>query len=319
MTLWCGGEDIDFVDAVTVFAGLCRSNARCGLSSAMSGMAKSKPFPGGAISSGWLSCRVYNPNFVYDYPASFAGLANASQNRGLFVGSSAADPAKAALRKLDGTVATELAVEAGSSLPVTAGTVTKFDLEIVSIGASGVANVYVEGSEIINYSGDLSWLDAPDCVGIKGGANYGQTSEWIVSDTDTRILLVATGYVSGAGDSNAWDGTYADVDEITLSDADVLSTNGTGNDVLLALANLPAGSYSVKAVREVARVAKSASGTATQISLGIKSGGTVDVDSAHSLDTAFASIDRFMTINPVTGVKFTQSEINALQLVMRSA
>lgn len=315
--LWCGGEDVDF----PVFTGCWMSSGprragydRCSISISSAAAAKSAPFPGGAVTSAWLSFRYYA-----GYPHAndcFCGLgASATASSGLYVGLDSATATKIALWKYNGTTWTQLASETGTSL-----TDGKIHMELINYGANAIVRVYFNSVLIITYEGDVTVAGVTnvDSVFLGPVAIVIYITEIIVSTTDTRNMSLVTTYPSAAGDTLDWTGAYTTVDEDTINDADVAYDNTDGHQALYNLSNLPAGNFSVLAMKEVVRACKSSDSTPTRLNLGIKSGGTVDVADTKTLTTSWASYERYMAVNPVTGVAFTPAEIDALQLCLES-
>lgn len=324
--LWCGAEDIDFVTWVllsmsTTGASYRSSNGvRASILSSGgigTGYGKSVTFPDGTVTSCWLSFRVYPSS-----PSAgslFVGLgASGTVKSGLFVGNAAASATRCALVKYDGTTKTELASEAGNSFPNI--TLVKVDVQITNFGANATVKVYVNGILVITYNGDVTvtGVASLDCLMI-GGANNMSASELIVADEDTRTFGLTTMAPSAAGDANAWTGLFSAINEITIDDSSVVYTNGNGNDVQYNLLDFPAGTFGVKAILVSARAGKSSGSTPGTLKLGIKTGGTINVDAGNTVTTAWQTFQRLMQTNPVTGLAWVQGDMNALQIDLQSA
>jgi hypothetical protein len=324
--LWIGGEDIDFpagtgTMAVATGGGLFRSGyARCAISNSNTTASKflqSLAFPAGAVTDAWITARIETGAMTTNRMAF--GVSLSTTSKGLFVGSGSAST-KLALIKYDGTTATVLASESGTSLAVS--TIYKIDMHIASYGASATVTVYVNGVALITFSGSVSVTGMTnfDSVSLPGGSGFvWNTSEVIVSDTDTRGLSLATMAPNAAGDTDTWPtGTYASVNPTTINDSNVVNTNSTGADEEFNLTDPPSGTFAVLAVKLAMRAANAA-GAATNVALGLKSGGTIDSPTASTLTTVFTTYERLLATNPVTGVNFTAAEAAALQINLRSA
>jgi len=262
------------------------------------------------------------------YPTSLnlsirlCGLGNSSTAKsGLYVGNDSSTAAKVALIKYDGTTATTLATESGTSL--SASTIHKIDMHLTSYGASASVDVYVDGSLVISYTGNVSVSGVSNVdsvfIGSISTSTNADISEIIVADSDTRNMSLVTNYLNAVGDSNAWTGAYTDIDEAAINDADLIYDNTDGHQALFGLHELPSGNFSVLAVKEAIRACKSSDSTPTSINLGVKSGGTVNVSDNHSLSTSWDTKERYMLTNPVTGNPFTASEVDSLQLALEAA
>jgi hypothetical protein len=324
--LWCGGEDIDFPNGTPISVRTSTSFrtgfARCGLScSVSSSVSRSQSFAGGAITSGWLHFQIWNNAGTTTVP--FAGLGlNSAGNGGIFVGSSTTVTGKCSLYKWDGTTLTQLASEAGTSLPGSASAAA-IDLQISSYGASSTVNVYVNNNLVIAFSGStaISGIANLDCAGVWCNAS-GQwfVSEIIVGDADTRSMSLLTMAPNANGDANNWTtGTFASINPVTINDANVIAVNTTAQDFQANLLDLPAGSFGIQAVKVAARAEVTAGATPTSVKLGVKTGGTVNVDAGHALTAGFITYERLMTQNPVTSAAWLSSAMNALQMDLQSA
>jgi hypothetical protein len=324
--LWVGGEDLDFPNGnsltVSTTSGNRRTSySRCDISNHSSGVvatARSLPFVGGAITSAWLHAQVLAQSFT---SARYLGLAlNSVGNSGLYVGTDATTGNKTALWKLDGSTWTSLATETGTS--ISNGAINQIDMNVASFGASATVTVYVNGVLVITYSGSttITSVTSLDCVAIMANSLNGYSiSEIIVADADTRALSLMTMAPNAAGDTNNWTNAYTNINPTTINDSNVIFVNTTGQDFEANLTDLASGTFSIQAVKVAARAEVTAGSTPTGIKLGVKTGGTVNVDTAHTLTSSFATYERLMAVNPVTSAAWAQSDMNALQMDLQSS
>lgn len=321
--LWCGGEDINFLlgsyPVTGTTAGTFNANyARCfvGLTgSPANRIVRSDLFPGGAIASGWFSCWL---NTEAGADRMYFGLVNsASPHDGFYVGAGAVN-GKLALYKYESSTKTRLASEAITSF----NGLQKVDVYVEGIGASKNIKVYLEGTLLIDFTGDTTLGSVTDLNQIvlrnDGGAGSNYFSEIIVANEDTRALRLVTLIPNAAGDDLWVGGAYTDVDEIATSDADLAYTNTNDDDFSMNLSTIPTGTFRVRAVMESARVVMTGDSTPQGIALGVKSGGSYDYGTKQNLSTGWNTYQRLMTTNPVTTNEWTQAEIDALQINLRS-
>lgn len=328
--LWAGGEDIDFPNGsapCTATNGYFRSGfARASLWACGNGaISISNPFTGGAITSGWISFRASAWQYLQNNQR-FVGFGKSGTGSAIFLGSDSGNSNKMALWKYDGTTFTEIASETGTSY-LNTGTVYKFDMQIISYGASATVNVYLNGgaSPLFSYTGNVLAGSATtlDEVVLSGYANYGSNyyenySEIFVSDSDTRLLSLATLAPNAAGDLNQWTGAYTNINPATINDTSVVSDTTSGDTFECKLNSLPSGNFSILGVKVGARTAKYGAGL-TSIAVGVKTNATVSVPGATALGTAFTETETYYPINPVTSANWTSTEINALQINLKSA
>ncbi len=279
------------------------------------------------VTTVWLSCQWYRfeaGRTAYATPQ--VGLANSAVTLGgIFVGTKSDAFAKLTLYKVDSAGAiTQLATETGVTLSDNA--LHRIDMAITAFNtASANVKIYLDGNATatIDWTGSLTGLGFTtlDCFRALSNAVIGVNSfvsEIIIADEDTRTYVaVATLAPDGAGTTNQWTGTYADIDEAVLNDADMITSAAAGQIFECTLNDLPAGNWSVRGVKIAARASKGASGPGT-LKLGIDSAGT-DSTVDRALTTSLANYERLMELNPITGVRFTVAEVNALQAALISA
>lgn len=328
--LWCGGEDIDFPNgsAVTNVNSGFRSNyARTSLenqtTTASYVSSRSMPFAGGSVTGCWLHFYATTRTLTTSVLFAGLGLSTASNaNSGLFVGTGASTATKLTLYKYDGTTLTALATESGTTLAN--ATSFSFDIQVISFGASATVNVYLNSNLLIAYSGStaITGMAAIDSVmiGSDSGTAGALVSEFIVTDTvDTRATSLVTMAPNGPGANNQWDsGTYANINPVTINDSSVISVNSTGKIFEATLNGLPAGTFTVSAVRIVARAQVQAGAVPTGLQIGTYEAGTAYPDSGRSLTNAFVPYDRLMLTDPATSAAWVTSALGTLQIDLQS-
>lgn len=325
--IWFGGEDIDFPNSatpqVTTTGGNFRSGyARCGIGvSSDTVILKGTAFT--PSTSLWLSARIQVGNFSSAQKRMIGLGAVAAGNRGLFLGFDAVTNGRFGIWKYDGTTETLLASESGTT--GAGGGFMRVDMQVANFGSSGTINLYVNGTIVIAFSGTvtISGLTNFDCV-IVGGNMVIATGMWyseiIVADEDTRAMSLVTMAPNAAGTTDNWTGTVpGNINEITLDDATTVYTNVAGRDEQANLIDLPSGAFGVRAVRIAARAMHTGGSVPTKVALGVNHSGTIDAGTPQAVGTGFATIERIMATNPVTGSAWQQSDMNALQLNLRSS
>lgn len=325
--LWMGGEDIDFPNG-TIPTAIGSSNStymrttyvRCAID-CRTDCARSLSFVGGAVTSAWITARL---GLIAGSTAvkSFGLGKNSAGNKFVGVGTDASSGTKLAIFKFDGTTRTQITNESGTSLS-TGGGGHHVDLQVS--GNTGLTSctltAYVDGIQVATTTGyDLSALFASlDCAVLGsdgGGAIY--VSEIIVADGDTRSMGLLTMGPNAAGDTNNWTNAYTNINPTQYNDSNVVYVNTTAQDFQANLINLPTGAFSVLAVKAAVRAEVTAGSTPTLLKIGVKSGGTVSVDSGQSPTSSFTTYERLMATNPVTSVAFQSSDMNALQMDLQS-
>jgi len=195
-------------------------------------------------------------------------------------------------------------------------------MNLQSYGASSTVTLYVNGASVLTYSGStsISGVSNLDCVQVIGNQGFdNRVSEIIVADNNTTAMMLATLAPNANGDSaGSWTNTYTSINPTSINDANAIYNNATGSDFQCNTTDLPSGSFLVLAVKEIARAEVTAGATPTGFKLGIKSGGTVNVDGGHTPGASWTEYERLMSTNPVTSAAWVNSDVNALQLDFQS-
>lgn len=322
--LWVGGEDIDFpVGSVTTYtaATYYRSGyARVALSGLNGGIATTKPFPGGAITSGWLSFRTYSAN--YSVLDKIVGLGKSGNSNSLWVGVDSVSARRVALYKYDGTTWTKLAEEAGNALATSSN---KIDMQLISYGATATVKIYVNAgaTPVIDYTGDVTVGGNTDLnvVSIRGSAGASEDvkiSEVVVADTDTRLVSLVTLAPNAAGTTNNWtSGAYTNINPTTINDAVYNADDTSGHIFEANVTNLPSTNVSVLGVKIIARALKSASGPGS-LALGVYTNSSQSYPTEQALQTGWDNYENYFLTNPVTTSNWTAAEIDSLQISLKT-
>lgn len=327
--LWCGGEDIDFPNgpAPSAIAGGFRTGfARVGLRLQVDfpSCAKSTLFSGGGITSGWLRY-IFRQGTNFSVVNGFeCGFANSGNGKALGVGLNTSG--FLTLSTFNGTTATVLATASSVVIPI--GPTNVMDLQLINFGATGTLNLYVNGTLNLTFTGNLtmSGVSSFDSVFFTGSSSIGSDqvpyfSEFIVASDDTRGLNgLLTMAPNGNGTTQNWSNpAFTNFNPTSINDANSTFTNTTAQDEQATLIDLPAGTFSIKAVKIAARASATSGSTATGVKLGVNNAGTIGVGSAHTLAVVFATVEDLFTTDPTTGIAFAPADMNGLQLDLRSA
>jgi len=314
--LWGGGEDIDFPNFTVGVntTGNYRSFARCGIYA--SAGARSKPFSATVITSAWLRfCRAGwggGNSSIKD-----CGLCKTGALAGWWIGTSTTAN-KIGLWKREGTTWTLVASEPGISLGD--ATYHMIDMQIIDYGASGTINVFLDGSvnPLFSYSGNISisGVDGFDCVGLIGSSSYGFISEIIAADEDTRLMTLKTLVPNASGDTNEWVNDYTTIDEITNSTSDTVYTTAVDKSFQCNLTGIPTGDFICKGIRIAVKCTDGVGGVGVQ--LGVKSNSAVALGETITLAGTWDTIESMLNENPTTMNRFTPTEIEDLQLTIKS-
>ncbi len=327
--LWCGGEDIDFTTTGTgqgvdtTSTKFRPTYARCAVTSPNVNNSNSRtaPFPAGSVTSAWLTVRIFNGAQATSFKN--IGFRDSSTGGCLILGTNSSTATKLALYKYDGTTATQLAAESGTSL--SNGAVDWLVMQVSNYGASSIVNVWVNGILVITFSGDctVSSATSVNSVILCGNTTFqNRVSEIIVADVDVRSFVgLMTLALTGAGTTNSWTNpTFSNINGTTFSDANPTSSNTTAQDNEYNVTDLPSGTFQVLAVKSTMRAAVSSSPAVTQIKMGYKNGASVGfgTGAAKTPGVAYGTFEQLDLTDPTTSAAWLQADINGLQLDYQS-
>lgn len=267
------------------------------------------------------TCRVYVSGTTWVTGCVFLAFSIGGVRR-LRLRTTGSAPSTIVLETNNGTTSTTLAT---SSATITHSTLYRLDV-IVDYQTSGRVRVFVDGTSIIDYSGDVTTSGTTTLDAVWLGMFYtvsstsGRFSEVIVCTQDSRTLSLKTMVPDAAGTTSSWTGAYTDIDETTASDVDVM-TSATANQVTsVNTTGMPSGwsNLTVTAVKCTASAARGSTGP-SKLALGVRTNSSDSFPTAVTLDTGFSTATTtYYELNPVTGIAWTTAEVDALQLAFRS-
>ncbi|HUL53386.1 MAG TPA: hypothetical protein VLT83_08260 [Opitutaceae bacterium] len=190
----------------------------------------------------------------------------------------------------------------------------------VDYGASGRAQVYSDGTLLIDYGGDLTTDGASTLSGFvlgsacgNSGASYSSYWSEIIAAAgqDTRALSLVTLPPSAAGATFAWTGAYTDLNEVTTNDA-TLCTSANPNETALVTVNSAGitGNPAVLAVCVSARAQRGGSGPQNG-QLVVRTGGNDYPGASQPLPAALARIANVWESNPATAGPWAPGDLTA--------
>jgi hypothetical protein len=208
-----------------------------------------------------------------------------------------------------------------SDIPISETGLCELDLYWLGNTASGQIRLYSSGS-LAATSGTVN-LSAVANVGsaVFIGGEIGSTnvvSEVIAASEPTIGWRLGTIYPTGAGSTNSFDsGTYAEVDETVYSDADSLSS-GTANQIATFACNdLSPGGYVIKGVAVAARAKRGTTGPQS-LQLATRTEGSNYFSATKALDVGYGAFLNIWETNPNTGIAWTETEIDAIEIGAKS-
>ena len=217
-----------------------------------------------------------------------------------------------------------------NSFGINPNTLITFDIHFKIADTGGRFAIYMNGNLLDEFLGDTNLFASAQVDGIElaGGNSTSNTthevnySEVVVADESTIGWRVATIVPNADGTTTGqWTGSFADVDEITASDADNLNSTVSNDVELMGATNLstPAGALNgYKAVVAQARVKDDGGSSPLQFQFMVRTGGANYNSATIALSSSYTSEENLWLVNPGTTNPWTASEIDALELGVQS-
>lgn len=213
---------------------------------------------------------------------------------------------------------------------ISTATDADYDVHVKIDATAGLFVVYQDAAEVYRFEGDTSSIinsTTMDTVDFKSlsdtsttfSSSLNQFSQVAIADEKTLGWKIATLGVTAQGTETDWTGDNTNVDEITLDVNDFISSDTAGQIETFAIADLPtaASSLIVKEVGVLVSALRDSTGP-SQLELVARTNSTNYFSSTLALSTSFESYFHGWTTNPNTGVEWTQTEVDALELGVRS-
>jgi len=324
--LFAGGEDADFtslgsvaVDTATT-AARRTSNARCSLKVNSSGAGDGwQALLSAPSASFWFTARSYVVDGAAGYPAVAHAivLVDALGVRRLVLTCNGPPYSTLGLFnwrliKLDASGAATTLVTTTSTISCNA--LVKFDM-FVNYAVTGQVQLYLGGTKVIDYSGDVTTNSVSTLAGVILGQPIASSSfpmywsEVIAATTDTRSLSLATLPPAAAGNAFTWTGAATDVNEITLDDATQITSLTAGQlaETTVTSASI-VGTPGIVAVVVNARAQKGSTGP-QNADLLVRTGGTDYASPDIALPASLGRISNVWVSNPATGNAWLASDL----------
>jgi hypothetical protein len=191
----------------------------------------------------------------------------------------------------------------------------------INYAVGGSVTLYFNGVQVANYTGDVTTdgtvsLDKLRLSSPSSSTYNNYWSEIIVSTTDTRMMRLVTLAASADGTTTNWDnGGVTNVNETTLNDTTVNSSGTAGQLQLYTVGNLPSGS-SVSVIDVWQNIRAQVDTTGPQHIRGaLRTGGANYYSSNLSPpQNSWGTVSAHWATNPATGVAWTSSEVDALEI-----
>jgi len=321
--IWCGGEELDFIKNSVNAPAFASSYSRTSYArGAIQLYAHNTPYLSNIFTSvnsnTWLHWYMqHQSGTVIDTNCFPVGLYNSVTGDAIGVNFNASDYWCISKRTAAGTI-TNFVEDTVAAISL--NTLTSYDLHIETYGSSGAIHFYRNGNLMLTYTGDITVGSTTDFNQVqlrRINSTWGTyISEIIVADEDTRLMSLKTLAPNAAGDTNNWEGTYANIDELAYSDADTIYTDTVEEDAIFNLTGMPAGDFICKAVKIVFRGTDGVGGIGVQA--GIKTNSALHLGSTITLGGVWDQYEQLYNQNPETLNRFTPAEIEALQIAFRS-
>jgi hypothetical protein len=191
-------------------------------------------------------------------------------------------------------------------------------LEVFVNKTSGVLQLYVSGTLVINETESLSHLsNFTKCRWYGARASTAYFSEWSAATTANAVAAVKTHYATGNGAQTAWTGDYTAIDELVYSDADGISSS-VGDEVETFTHGGPdLEAYVILAVCLGIRGKAGSSGPTGQQGV-LRIGGSNYTSSTDTLGAGYGAFCPVWETNPATSGAWAGSAAEGLEFGVKS-
>jgi hypothetical protein len=325
---FAGGEDLDFqtvgnvtVNTTTTAAFLRSSYSRCSMQVGSCG--GSTIFPHnfqvanglGSLSTFWATGRVGHGGSTTSFTTNAIAFRFVDASNITRIQIIAASSNTYQAQKITAAGAT---TNLGSAFSYTGQTTAtdKFDFYI-NYAVSGSLIIYINGIQVLNYSGDVTTDGNTTLSNFKiGNANLSIVAYWsevIVSDTDTRAMSLVTLVPAANGNTHNFDtGSPAasNINETTINDSTLDGSSVAGQIDEYTINGLPSGTFSILAVGMSVRAQRGTVAGPTKMDMVLRQSGTDYFSSDISLTTGFTGYQNFWLTDPSTSSAWASLPIN---------
>jgi hypothetical protein len=199
------------------------------------------------------------------------------------------------------------------------GSIYRYDFHVKIGDTGGIIETYRAGVQVAVASiTDTKYTSATtvDRVRFCNPSRFHDcwVSSIIVADEDTRAMVLSQVLPTGNGTDTAWTGSYTDVDETGINDADMITATTTGQEetyTFPALNSTFNTSYDIVAVAGSYRGAKGTGSLALKGKVRTNSSGDV---LAMSPNYQFGPVQAIWALNPITTAAWTFSEASGSEV-----
>lgn len=316
---WCGGEDIDFASFTGGWGGGTRPAwSRIGANVASGTSLLTTP-NFGALTPVWAhaQCQIQDGRTTANQFLLFL-YATGGTNAGVGVVGTGTSGQVAIVKRNNAGALTILNTSAASV--VGSGTTLSVDF-FVNYSTTGQATLWIGGVLIADTGAgvDVTSNSLTSVTSFQmgsAGPNNCYYTEVIIADSDTRAAGLWLLNNTTAGNAQTWTGTATNVNKTTINDATFISAASAGliEEFKTGGIALPAGTYSVAAVKMSSRAQGGSAGGPTKVEYVTRVGSTDYVGGTWTPPVGGFGNDTqnyMQALNPGTGVAWTTADLTA--------
>lgn len=319
MTIYYGSNETEGMRGTTIVGVNTNANeydARFARAAMNDNAAAHGPAYGG-LSEAWFRFRSGSQNVNWGTNRTLAEIKNSAGTGVLRLQSGATTTDTFRLQYWDGAAYQDI----GSTFFFRMGDGMFYDIHAKIDGSTGIFRFYGNGYLYAEQTGDTDHYSGSNLdsfhLTTPSQFNGRQFSEVIVSNSDTRNMRVHTHAPSADGTYSAWTNGFANIDEAATSDADMISSTNIGDIESFVLGDLGAFAQlnsTIEAVMVAFRGRNSATGPQNIDAFIRTNSNDYQLTPSQAVTTSFqGGFTAVWNNNPNTAVKFTVSEINALE------
>ena len=216
--------------------------------------------------------------------------------------------------------------DVGAAFNIVSSAGYHMDLKL-TLGGSGAFACWLNGSKVIDFTGDVSTQTNTTTFARLGNHTSGTLCYWsqvIVADVPTIGMRLQTLGPNAAGTYTEWTGAYTTIDEsITYDETDSINSNTVNQRHTWNIVNTTAsliGNNAIRALCQSLRGQVASGSTPTNLQFMIRTASTdyTSPNLGFAADSVKRSAHRVVELNPNTGVAWTSANIDAVEVGVKA-
>lgn len=228
----------------------------------------------------------------------------------------------------DAAISSTLVTNLGSGGTVNEDTRIRFDIQLIWDNSSGIVNVWLDGTQVINFTGDtirqsysgvdrILFQHRPTSVSTNADSII---SGIIISTQDTRDYTLVQAPIDGAGGETDFGGAFTDIDDVGNDTNNFITSNTNGDRATFTTDYPSAYTSGYQVVASVVSFSARAFDTpaVTQCAPVNRIGGTSYDGSTVTTPTNYGVVQEVFSVNPADSSAWDISDLQSLEVGVKA-